>query len=68
MLQFAGAVTAGQLKFVLLKVVPEAVGLPGAPAMVVHALHEPMGIHGWPLPAGPLCVAGSSPIVQKAFW
>jgi hypothetical protein len=54
MLQFAGAVTAGQLKFVLLKVVPEAVGLPGALARVVQALHDPVGIHGCPLPAGPL--------------
>jgi hypothetical protein len=54
MLQFAGAVTAGQLRFVLLNVVPEAVGLAGALAKVVHTLHDPMGIQGWPLPAGPL--------------
>ena len=67
MLQFAGALTAGQLKFVLLNVVPEAVGLPGAAASVLQELHVPMGIHGWPLPAGPLWVAGSSPCVQKAF-
>ena len=50
----AGAVTAGQLKLVLLNVVPEAVGLPGAAGRVLHALQEPTGIHGWPLPAGPL--------------
>ena len=67
MLQFAGAATAGQLRFVLLEVVPEAVGLAGTAARVVHALHVPRGIQGWPLPAGPLWVAGSSPIVQKAF-
>ena len=67
MLQFAGGVTAGQLKSVLLKVVPEAVGLAGALANVVHALHTPTGIHGCPLPGGPLCVEGSSPWVQKAF-
>jgi len=54
MLQFAGAVTAGQLKFVLLNVVPDAVGLAGAAASVVQLLHVPSGIHGWPLPAGPL--------------
>jgi len=54
MLQFAGAVTPPQLKFVLLEVVPEAEGLPGALASAVHALHDPVGVHGWPLPAGPL--------------
>jgi hypothetical protein len=53
-LQLAGGVTAGQLKLVLSKVVPEAVGLAGALANVVHALHTPTGIHGCPLPAGPL--------------
>lgn len=54
MLQLAGAVTARQLKFVLSKVVPEAVSADGALAKVVHALHVPTGIHGWPLPGGPL--------------
>jgi hypothetical protein len=68
MLQFAGAVTAGQVKCALLVVMFEAVGVPGAPGNVVQALHVPRGIHGCPLPAGPLCVAGSSPMVQKAFW
>jgi len=53
-LQLAGGVTAGQLKLVLLKVVPEAVGLAGALGNVVHALHTPTGIQGCPLPAGPL--------------
>ena len=67
MLQFAGGVTAGQLKFVLLKVVPDAVGFAGALAMVVHALHAPCDVHGWPLPGPPLWVAGSSPWVQKLF-
>ena len=46
MLQFAGGVTAGQLRFVLLKVVPDAVGLAGELAIVVHALHVPCDVHG----------------------
>lgn len=65
MLQFAGAVTPAQLKFVLLKVVPEAVGVPGAPGLVVQALHVPCAVHGWPLPGPPLLVAGFCPCVQK---
>jgi hypothetical protein len=68
MLQFAGAVTPGQLKFVLLKVVPEAVGLPGALAKVLHALHAPTLVQGWPLPAGPLFVAGLWFCEKKLAW
>lgn len=67
MLQLAGGVTAGQLRLVLLNVVPEAVGLAGALASVVQVLHAPCDVQGWPLPGPPLCVAGSSPWVQKLF-
>jgi hypothetical protein len=57
--------TAFQLRFVLELVVPEAanpVGIAGADEQDEQA---PVAVHGWPLPAPPLLVAGFWFCVQK---
>jgi len=54
----SGALEAVQLKVVLVEPVPDAFRFVGALGSAEHAAHEPCDVHGCPLPAGPLLVAG----------
>ena len=63
-----GGDTAFHLRVVLPPLVTAEADNPvGAEGNVEQLLQAPCEVHGWPLPSGPLCVAGSSPEVQKLF-
>jgi hypothetical protein len=58
-LQFEAAEAAVQVRVVLLPLVPEADNPVGALGGVEQLEQVPCEVHGWPLPGGPLFVAGS---------
>ena len=63
-----GGDTAFHLRVVLpLLLTAEADNPVGAEGKVEQLLQAPCEVQGWPLPAGPLCVAGSSPCVHQLF-
>jgi hypothetical protein len=61
------ALAAFQLNEVLQAVVPEAAKPVGVEGTVVQLLQVPTTVQGWPLPAGPLFVAGFCPWVHQLF-
>ena len=67
MVQLDAAVAALQAKLALHAVTPEAVSPVGVEGTVVQLLQVPTTVQGWPLPAGPLLVAGFCPWVHQLF-
>ena len=53
------ALEAVQFRVVLLEFVPDAFRFVGMLGIAEHEPHAPWDLHGCPLPAGPLFVAGS---------
>ena len=53
------AVEAVQFKVVLVEFVPDAFRFVGMLGITEHDPHDPCDLHGCPLPAGPLLLAGS---------
>jgi hypothetical protein len=63
--QLAATVDAAQLKVAPQLVVPDALSPVGVDGTAEQALQVPTAVHGWPLPAGPLLVAGFCPCVHQ---